>query len=45
MYHYAVALNGQGRARDAKEALDKALGDKAAFDGRPDAEALRAKLP
>ena len=45
LYHYAVALNGQGRAREARESLDKALGEKTTFDGRAEAEALRAKLP
>jgi putative PEP-CTERM system TPR-repeat lipoprotein len=45
LYHYAVALNGQARTRDAKEALDKALSDKTKFDERPQAEKLRAKLP
>jgi tetratricopeptide (TPR) repeat protein len=44
LYHYAVALNGQSRPQDAKAALDKALGDKAAFDDRGAAEALRGKL-
>jgi putative PEP-CTERM system TPR-repeat lipoprotein len=45
LYHYAYALNGQSRGREAKEALDKALGNKTPFDERPDAEKLRAKLP
>ncbi len=45
LYHYAYALNGQARTRDAKEALDKALSDKTNFEERPQAEQLRAKLP
>ena len=45
LYHYAVALNGQGRGRDAKAALDKALAGTAPFDDRAAAEALHAKLP
>ena len=44
LYHYAVALAGQSRTREAREMLDKALGDKKAFDERADAEKLRAKL-
>ena len=44
LYHYAVVLADQSRAREAREVLDKALGDKKAFDERADAEKLRAKL-
>jgi putative PEP-CTERM system TPR-repeat lipoprotein len=44
LYHYAVALNGQGRTQDAKAALDKALADKGPFDERPAAAALLAKV-
>ena len=44
LYHYAVVLADQSRAREAREVLDKALGDKKAFDERADAEKLRTKL-
>jgi putative PEP-CTERM system TPR-repeat lipoprotein len=44
LYHYAFALNAQARPREAKEALDKALASKVAFDERADAEKLSAKL-
>jgi putative PEP-CTERM system TPR-repeat lipoprotein len=44
LYHYAYALNGQSRPRDAREALDKALDSRAPFDERGDAEKLRAKI-
>ena len=45
LYHYAVALNGQGRKLDAKAALDKALASKTPFDDRGAAATLRASLP
>ncbi len=44
LYHYAFALAAQNRPREAREALDKALGAKTAFDERADAEKLRAKV-
>jgi putative PEP-CTERM system TPR-repeat lipoprotein len=44
LYHYAFALAAQSRPREAREVLDKALGDKRAFDERADAEKLRARL-
>ncbi len=44
LYHYAYALNGQSRTQDAREALQKALDNKAPFDERADAEKLRSKI-
>jgi hypothetical protein len=37
-------LNGQSRTQDAREALQKALDNKAPFDERADAEKLRSKI-
>jgi thioredoxin-like negative regulator of GroEL len=44
LYHYAFVLAAQGRPREAREALDKALADTKAFDERGEAEKLRAKV-
>jgi putative PEP-CTERM system TPR-repeat lipoprotein len=44
LYHYATALNGQGRGREAREALDKALAGKAPWDERAAAVSLLARL-
>ncbi len=44
LYHYAFALAAQSRPREARAALDRALGDKAAFEERGDAEKLRGRL-
>jgi putative PEP-CTERM system TPR-repeat lipoprotein len=43
MYHYAAALQANGRAKDAKAALDNALTNKS-FDERADAEKLETQL-
>jgi putative PEP-CTERM system TPR-repeat lipoprotein len=44
LYHYAFALDGQSRLREAREALDKALAAKGPWDERAAAEKLQAKL-
>jgi tetratricopeptide (TPR) repeat protein len=44
MYHYASALQANGRNRDALAAIDESLGKKDEFDERPDAEKLRTAL-
>lgn len=43
LYHYAVALQANGRTRDARAAVDRALTAKS-FIERPDAEKLQAQL-
>jgi putative PEP-CTERM system TPR-repeat lipoprotein len=44
MYHYAAALQANGRKRDAQAAVDRALADTTPFAERADAEKLRAQL-
>lgn len=43
-YHLAAALVSSGRKTEAREELEAALGDRADFEGRKDAEALLGTL-